>query len=287
MRFRLYYTIWAMISFLSVIQAQTPRYLNSSSGDSVFVRVESGQILMPHKIKSGQTLYALAKYYGTSVSNIHTYNNMSDATRLVIGQTVLIPLVSGAILTEKSDDIEKDTLFVPVYYKVKSGESLYKIAISYFDMSISTLKERNELEKDALRIGKKLHIGWFKTDGVPDSIRNTKPVQSGSNLASLALQNMYSIRASFKTEKLEEGAAVWRPSGATRETSLYVLHRTAPIGTILKIYSPLKQRTIYAKVAGNIPDTDENRTAILVVSPAVARALGIIDPKFFVKISYY
>lgn len=124
--------------------------LNNLTSDNLSV----GQILLIKKvpkentnvttytIKSGDTLYSIAKKYNTTVNAITTLNNLTSNT-LSIGQTLKIP-VSTQNTNEKT-------------YTVKSGDTLYSIARKY-NTTVSELINRNNLKTSNLSIGQELII---------------------------------------------------------------------------------------------------------------------------------
>ena len=68
---------------------------------------------------------------------------------------------------------------------------------------------------------------------------------------------------------------------------LYALHKTAPVGTVLKIANPLNNYTVYVKVIQQLPATDENQNALLKISSNAMELLKIYDKVFMVDVSYY
>ena len=48
----------------------------------------------------------------------------------------------------------------------------------------------------------------------------------------------------------------------------------------------MKGATVYAKVIGRIPNNVYGKEVIVIVAPSVAKTLGAIDERFFVKIKY-
>lgn len=76
-----------------------------------------------YTVKSGDTLYNIARRFGITVGELERFNGLPDANRLVVGQDVLIP-VPGTIHT------------------VTAGESLYSIAIRH-DVSLNSLINAN------------------------------------------------------------------------------------------------------------------------------------------------
>lgn len=95
-----------------------------------------------YKVKSGDTLYAIAKKYNTTVNAITTLNNLTS-NNLSIGQILKIP-TSTQNVTEPT-------------YIVKSGDTLYSIARKY-NTTVSELINRNNLKTSALSIGQELII---------------------------------------------------------------------------------------------------------------------------------
>ena len=83
----------------------------------------------------------------------------------------------------------------------------------------------------------------------------------------------------------EQGAAFWHKE-LKGSKGLYVLHKSAAVGSIISITNPMFNTTIYAKVAGTIPANTYPDDIKVIVSPEVAAKLGAKDAKFFTRISY-
>ena len=90
-----------------------------------------------YTVKSGDNLYAIARNYGVSVSDIMNYNGLTS-NLLSIGQVLKIPTK----LTE---------------YTVTKGDTLYSIARK-FDTTVDSIKQKNNLTSNTLSIGQKLII---------------------------------------------------------------------------------------------------------------------------------
>jgi len=90
-------------------------------------------------VKSGDSLYAIARKYNTSVDELKRINNLTS-NLLSIGQKLIIP-----------DD---ETI---INYTVIKGDSLYAIAKKY-NTSIDKIKKDNNLTSNLLSIGQKLII---------------------------------------------------------------------------------------------------------------------------------
>lgn len=91
-----------------------------------------------YTVKAGDTLYAIANKYNTTVDALKSLNNLTSNT-LSIGQTLKIP-------SSSSDN---------VVYTVKSGDTLYGIA-EEFGTTVSAITKLNNLSTTTLSIGQKL-----------------------------------------------------------------------------------------------------------------------------------
>ena len=116
-------------------------------------------------VKSGDTLYSIANKYGMSVQELKDLNKLTNNT-LSIGQQLVVSEANAGTL---------DT------YTVKAGDTLYSIANKY-GLTVSELKQLNNLTSDILSIGQVLNISNSNTS-LPS---NTYIVKSGDSLYSIA-----------------------------------------------------------------------------------------------------
>jgi len=84
----------------------------------------------------------------------------------------------------------------------------------------------------------------------------------------------------------EKGAASWFEQD-NKGTELFAMHKTAPVGTVLKITNPVSKYTVYAKVVGQLPDTGENNKSLLKLSSTAVELLKAYDKMFMVECEYY
>ena len=96
-----------------------------------------------YTVKKGDSLYSIAKKYNTGVSNIVSLNNLTS-NNLSIGQVLKIPTSSTPSTTATT-------------YIVRRGDSLYSISRE-FNTTVDSIKRKNNLSSNVLRIGQKLII---------------------------------------------------------------------------------------------------------------------------------
>ena len=94
-----------------------------------------------HVVKSGETLWSIAKKYNTTVDKLKEINNL-NSNILSINQVLQLP-------TGDISDLST--------YTVKKGDTLYSIARK-FNLSVNELKSINNLTTDILSIGQVLNV---------------------------------------------------------------------------------------------------------------------------------
>ena len=104
---------------------------------------ESGTGTINYVVVSGDSLYAIAKKYNTTVDEIKSLNNLTSSA-LSIGQILKIPSNSNGSSSY-------------ITYVVVSGDSLYAIAKKY-NTTVDEIKSLNNLTSSALSIGQSLKI---------------------------------------------------------------------------------------------------------------------------------
>lgn len=123
-------------------------------------------------VKSGDSLWSIAKKYNTTVDKLKKLNNL-NSNLLSIGQTLIISDNDMINANDKS-------------YVVKSGDTLYGIAKKY-NTTVNELKGLNNLINNNLTVGQKLII----TNLPKNEISNKYIVKSGDNL--YAISKLYGI----------------------------------------------------------------------------------------------
>jgi LysM repeat protein len=177
-------------------------------------------------------------------------------------------------------------------YKVAAGETLYGIA-KRFNTSVDNIKKQNNLSSNTLATGQVLIIKPYSdapqaTTVVHNDMQAAKhdstveaPIKDSSNAERHLNANRFGLY-----EKNEKGVATWIDDTGLDPNKKLVLHRTAPIGTVIKITNPMTSRTTFAKVVGRFTDNEATKDVIIVMTKNVADSLGALDKRFHVNISY-
>jgi LysM repeat protein len=101
----------------------------------------------------GETLYSIAKLYGTTVELLKTLNDLQNDTIRIGDELIVLPRHGEKPGEQKVTDDNEG----PVYYEVRQGETLFSISRK-FSVDISTLRKLNDLMDNTILAGQMLRI---------------------------------------------------------------------------------------------------------------------------------
>ena len=117
-----------------------------------------------HVLRSGETLYSVARQYGVRVADLQELNDIDNPGRLCVGQRLRIPGKEGAqqvasarknpsgSIGRRSQKAGRST------YTVQANDNLWSIARRH-NVSVADLKRWNEVDEQNLQIGDTLVVG--------------------------------------------------------------------------------------------------------------------------------
>ena len=255
--------------------------------DSVFMLIENGQKYLLHTVEAGQTVYSIKKFYGIDFSDIYYSNPSLKINAMKIGQQIKIPIVDKALKYFENGNFV-DTAFIPVFYKVRPSETLFRLSRMYFRIPADLIMARNGLHSDVLSVGQVLHIGWLDKRGIPDTLKQYTGLPASLEADNRIHKYRYEAKlAAGKKEQNSAGIACWDKSMRLSSTNkLYVMSSLVPSGGVVRIENPMTNRFLYAKVVAPKPENSFTDDAIIMLTPTVANALGGLDSRFYVKVLY-
>lgn len=187
-----------------------------------------------YTVKKGDSLWKIANKYNTTVEKLKSANNLKTNT-LSVGQKLVIPSIS--VSPEVSDT-----------YIVQKGDSLWSIA-NKFNMTVSELKNLNNLTNNLLSIGQVLKIKDSYNNG-----KTTYTVQKGDSLWVIA--NKYGITTeelksynNLTSNLLSIGQVLKIPQGKTSTENIYTVKKGDSLWTIANRYNTTVEKI---KVLNNL-----------------------------------
>jgi LysM repeat protein len=127
-----------------------------------FLQVEgvSPALYIIHKVAPKENYYSVGRIYNVSPKDIAPFNKLQLESGLSLGQIIKIPLNTTNFAQQGS--AAPDETFVPLYYKLKDKEGLYRVAKNHNDLPLETLKQWNNIKGDAVKTGTSLIVGYLK-----------------------------------------------------------------------------------------------------------------------------
>ncbi len=208
---------------------------------------------------------------------------------------------SKDVLAKK--DIPKKSVFAKTLIKAKThivvaGENLFEIAKIY-NVKTWQLREWNNLKTDALPINQVLIIEKptiFIAKTVKKDTLKARPVPVQGPAGDIAKQKNTPIVNKPITNKpqtpvpnapggkkfSEQGIAEVIDAGATTN-KLLALHRTAPVGTLIKVANQANGQSVWVKVIGKLSSSGD---VIIKVSPKAFEKLAPRDKRIRAELSY-
>lgn len=215
-----------------------------------------------HKVITGETLYSVARLYPhTTVAAIQELNKL-EVEGLSIGQVLLIPSQAPAMPAPAAPK------------------------------SVTPPAQRPGVDTNALYTPNKPSGSIAPSTNVGDATVSDEEDFGAVSVASFDMNMLADLKvkynASIANGKVEtiKGTATWlTDSSHENQYRFYAMHKSAPIGSVIKVRNMMNDRVIYAKVIGKIPNNKSNENIIVKLSGGAARYLNVLDNKFMVELS--
>ena len=271
--------------------------------DSIKVENIKGKKYIIHRVDKGQGLYAIARRYNIDVQKIID-ENIDKIDKLNQGDLIKIPILINDTIsiaevknqkksnrknqieqemidssTKKSETIKieeahanadsKDKEFEkPKTHIVSNGETVFKIAQKY-KITPQLLIKWNGIKDNKLEVGQELIVNGALV---------IKPFEKWNAPNSVAPKNIPPQNILYNSDMIEETGF----AGIGVEKS--ILHKTAPIGTIILLTDVDSGKECYIKVAGKLEQQYKN--VILMIDETAKQRLNSSSSLIRVNIKY-
>jgi LysM repeat protein len=255
-----------------------------------------------------------------------TDNTISIGQQLVVGKTPAVEVRPDPARPNPANQPTPTVMSIPSSgaHTVGTKETLYSIARQY-GLSVGQLRSWNALENDELKVGQIIRLTEMKTDQPagpvtaareetrPEPVENRSETQKNevpavqpSTQPTQPSQPSPTAKSSQSTQPAQSGTQTIRISESMKNSDEVIeaglaeliegtegnrkylaMHRTAPVGTILKVRNEMNNREVFVRVMGKLPDTAVNDKLIIKLSRSAYDRLGAIDPRFRVELTYY
>jgi len=190
------------------------------------------------------------------------------------------------------DQAKAGMQLIIVYLKVKSSESA--LASPVLGKPVADSGQPLETKKEEVKVvtsdaqRTKQAAAPVPRPAIPASAALASGTTSQVNTYTANHQNggFFMNDFSDKNKSASGQAATFKSTSGWQDGKYYALMNNIPVGTIIKITSSTTNKTIFAKVLGQLPDMKESAGLSVRISDAAAAELGTGDGKFPVEIRY-
>lgn len=195
-----------------------------------------------------------------------------------------IETVKPQPINTPSSQATKATPMVPgewMSHQVKAGETLFSIS-SLYNIKVEDLITWNALTSNNVRQGQNLKVGRGPVEASKVPIIGTPRVVT--NVEEMNVEPTAENTGGYKN--IRESGQAERIDGTGGHKKYLVLHRTAPVGTIMRVKNEENDVTIFARVVGTLPETGDNGRLVIKLSQAAYDQLKAVNQRFPVEIMY-
>lgn len=278
-----------------------------------------------HVVKAGETLFGIAKKYGITVFDLKSWNSLT-ADKVIVGQSLVVftstPTQDSSSSTSNSSTPSSNVEGQPapreskrnesqekkenadnqevenrpnsnptpiassaaewLAHAVKQGETLFSIA-NLYGSSVEDLIQWNALNSNNLKVGQSLKVK--KNVSSPSSLPTSSEEEKVMSIDTQITNTSTPMVPTGFTNTKEMGLAELI-EGTSGHTKYLVLHRTAPVGSVIRVKNEENELTIFARVVGVLPDIGDNSKLLIKLSQAAFDQLKAVNPRFPVEIAY-
>lgn len=171
-----------------------------------------------YTVKSGDTLGKIANQYNTTANKIAKDNNIKDANKIYVGQKLAINKGTTTSTNKPTTPSRPNTTTTTqtVYYTVKQGDTVSKIANKYNTTTNKIVKDNNLKNPNVIYVGQKLKVGTKKvttnntvSHSSASSSHRSYTVKSGDNLYEIARRNGTTVSALMKKNNIKDPSVIY------------------------------------------------------------------------------
>lgn len=220
-----------------------------------------------HVVVKGETLYRISKENNVTVEQIKEWNNLSS-NNVALGQRLKVGEDGSSAPKEV---VETQSTPQEVQPKKESNKEIERPIVVAKDKEVVKTPAPTEVKQVPVK---------------PDT-NSTLPEVYNNPGASRNSTIEKDPKTGASVEKITEtGVATWMTDGELNQNKFYALHRTAPVGTIMKVTNRMNNNSVYVKVVGMLPDTGDNKNVMIKITQAAAQRIGALDQRFTAELSY-
>lgn len=220
--------------------------------------------MIEHVVTEKQTMYAISKLYNVTVADIQSWNHLAD-NNIKVGSVLLIRSNTNA------NNIPPAKVMTPVVEQV---------------IPVKEVKAPKPEVVQPVEVAVKEKVNT--TPVLPEPAVRENSSNASMNVQGQLEDAYIQDKNRGKSLMTSRGTITWiNTENAKMSDSFFGLHKTAPIGSIVRVTNLVNKRVVFVKVIGKLPETSDNLNIVLRLSAAAKKALLLNGDKAYVDIEYY
>ncbi len=169
-----------------------------------------------------------------------------------------------------------------ISHTVNQGETLFSLSTQY-NSSVEDLIKWNALTSNNLRSGQVIKVG--RAPEGPSTVPVIGSPKVAASTAEMTVEPT-SENTSGGFKNITETGQAELIEGTGSHKKYLVLHRSAPVGSIMRVKNEENDLTIFARVVGTLPETGDNSKLVIKLSQAAFDQLKAVNQRFPVEVLY-
>ena len=221
-----------------------------------------------HIVAPKETMYSISRQYNISVEDIKAWNGL-EGNDISVGQELIVSAQKAAATGYTATN----TTNAP------SNRKPYQVS-----PPPATTTPEPKRDNPPVATTAPVSTSTPSSTGAQTGPESTRADGSTIPRAEQTVRISESVKSS--DEVLESGLAELI-EGTDGNRKYLALHRTAPVGTILKVRNEMNNREVFVRVMGKLPTNALTDKLVIRISKSAYDRLGAIDPRFRVEVTYY
>lgn len=296
--------------YSSMLSAQMLGIANGAI-DSMQVVFRKDKWVIEHIVRTGDNVFLLSHRYHVPPALLTDINGIDFQKPLPDNSLFYIPI--GSYNLSKGEPSDKMS-GIPLFFVVGQYDNLFRIA-NLANATQKKLQDWNGLTGNKIVEGQRLFVGWMLFDTSRKVADTEKAGRPAANAGTTSLpkvpskneQTVIIVRKGKSKDTIpevqkiylqqtkneltvteEKGPAVFfENKGKLSGTKMFfALHNGAAVGTIIKVYNPGTDRTVYVKVIGKIPDTKTYHNCIIGIGAGAKDVLMVTEEKAWCELKF-
>jgi LysM repeat protein len=249
-----------------------------------------------YQVQEGDNLYRIAQQFNMDVTYLKQINRISGEVvskgqSLIVEVPVTSKLDQQALnqqsynnpLAPPSNPAGLPARMVerkPIFHTVKQGDYPYRLSQLY-NAPIDSLRIWNGQDKNwILDIDNEIIVGYENVVGNKTSLE-ANPLGVPNTPAAIK-----AIAAPNANIEKGIGALIASDANSSDTGKSLALHRTATIGSYIKVINTNTKQETLVRVIGRIPPIDADSQIMIKISKAAGQRLGVVNDRFPVELHY-